>query len=102
LGRPLGSPTRKDFTSRGQILLHTVDELIDQSTYTWDEDLIRSIFISYDAENILRIPLSEYMTDDFVSWNKTKIYMLSVCSAYYVEWDHQFGAKTRGVFGSGI
>jgi hypothetical protein len=54
------------------------------------------------VENILRIPLSEYMTDDSVAWNKTKTYMFSVCSAYYVEWDHQFGARIRGVFGSGI
>jgi hypothetical protein len=39
-------------------VLRKVNELIDPVTNTWDEDLIRSIFLQIDAERILRIPLS--------------------------------------------
>ena len=28
-----------------------------------------------------------------MAWHKTKIYVFSVRSAYYFEWEHQFGAK---------
>ena len=44
-----------------------VSELIDTETNTWDEELIREIFWSVDAERILHIPLAVGMTEDFVS-----------------------------------
>ena len=48
-----GSPTREVITRRGNILLKTVDELIDLYTGGWDEALIRDIFNPVDAERIL-------------------------------------------------
>jgi hypothetical protein len=30
-----------------------------------------------------------------VAWHKTKSFTFSVRSAYYIEWEHQFGSKTR-------
>jgi hypothetical protein len=33
--------------------------------------------------------------EDFVAWNQTKSRMSSVRSAYYIEWEHQFGATVR-------
>jgi hypothetical protein len=47
------------------------------------------------------IPLSSHLTDDFVAWHKTKNHIFSVRSAYYTEWDHQFGAQTRRGDGQG-
>lgn len=41
------------------------------------------------------------MTEDFVAWQYTKSYSFSVRSAYYVEWEHQFGAQTRRGDGQG-
>jgi hypothetical protein len=82
-------------------LVHTVDELISPINGTWDEDLIWSIFLPVDAEKILVIPLSSHLTDDFVAWHKTKNHIFSVRSAYYTEWDHQFGARTRRGDGQG-
>jgi hypothetical protein len=82
-------------TPRGGILLQTVDNLIDPYTNKWDELLIRENFLAVDAECILRIPLSEYQNDDFIAWHKSKNFIFSVQSAYYVEWEHQFGARVR-------
>ena len=72
--------------------MRTVDELIDQHNGSWDEQLIKDIFLPIDANNILAIPLSPHLQEDFVAWYKTKNILFSVRSAYHIEWDHQFGA----------
>lgn len=91
----LESHSRKIVTPRGNTLLTTVDELINPGTGWWDEALIRSIFSPLDVESILRIPLSDQLPEDFVAWNATKLYCFSVRSAYYIEWEHQFGPRLR-------
>jgi ribonuclease HI len=68
---------------------------------SWDEELVRSLFLQIDAERILRIPLSPNLQGDFVAWNKTKNYAFSVRSAYHLEWDHQFGHTIRRRDGQG-
>jgi hypothetical protein len=50
------SPTGKVFTSKGNILLKNVNELIDAEG-NWDEELLREIFWSIDVNNILSILL---------------------------------------------
>ena len=76
-------------------LLQTVNELINPWTGSWDEVLIRDNFISVDAVRILKIPLSTHLTEDFIAWHKTRPFSFSVWSAYYTEWEHQFGARIR-------
>jgi hypothetical protein len=95
------SPMRKVITRRGQVLYKTVDQLIDPTTNLWDEELVRMLFLHIDAERILRIPLSSQLDDDFVAWHHTKNYIFSVKSAYYIEWDHQFGSQVRRRDGQG-
>jgi hypothetical protein len=95
------SPNRRVFSTRGQCLLQTVDELIDPMSGTWDEALIRANLIPVDAERILRIPLSDQLSEDFVAWHHTKTFCFSVRSAYHIEWNHQFGAKIRRSDGQG-
>lgn len=87
------SPTRMIQTRKGNVLLRTVDELIDPNTGAWDVELVGSLFLPIDAERILRIPLSVHLNEDFVAWNKTKSHSFSVRSAYYSECEHQFGSK---------
>lgn len=94
------SPTRTVYTRKGNILLRIVDELIDPYTKTWDETLIRNLFLPMDAERILRIPLSKHLDDDFLAWHKTKTFVFSVRSAYYTEWEHQFGGRVTSTEGS--
>jgi hypothetical protein len=75
--------------------LQTVDNLIDPYTNKWDEMLVRDNFLAVDAECIPSIPLSAYQTEDFIAWHKPKNFMFSVRSAYYGEWEHQFGSRVR-------
>ena len=68
--------------------MQSVNELIIQTIGLWDEELLRDIFSPIDVDRIVRIPLSEHLGDDFIAWHYTKSYTFSVCSAYYIEWDH--------------
>jgi hypothetical protein len=95
------SPTRKFYTSRGHIILRTVDELIGPITNNWDEELIRSLFIQTDAERILRIPLSTNLTEDFVAWHYTKNNSFSIWPAYHIQWNRLFGDTLRRRDGQG-
>jgi hypothetical protein len=95
------SASRKVETRRGQCILRTVDELINPHTGTWDEELINSIFSPFDVEQILRIPLSQNLENDFIAWHKTKNYIFSVRSAYHIEWENQFGIKVNRPDGQG-
>ena len=72
-----------------------MEDLIDPATHSWDEALIRSIFLPIDMERILKIPLSKHLLEDFVAWHYNKTGFFSVKTAYHMEWDHQHGRKLR-------
>jgi ribonuclease HI len=95
------SVTRKVISQRGQCILRYVEELINPVTGQWDEDIIRQNLLQVDAEQILRIPLSTQLTEDFVAWQYTKASTFSVRSAYHIEWNHQFGSKVTRSDGQG-
>jgi hypothetical protein len=44
-------------------------DLIDTSTGTWKEDLVRSVFPSYDIEKILSIPVPHSNEEDYIAWH---------------------------------
>jgi hypothetical protein len=44
-----------------------VASLINQEDHSWKEDLVRKIFLPYDAEEILKIRLPNYVEEDFIS-----------------------------------
>lgn len=75
-------------TRRGNIVLTKVSELINNEDHEWDEELIRSIFWTADAERIIKIPLAIGMMDGFISWHHNKNGLFSVRSSYYLEWEH--------------
>jgi hypothetical protein len=68
-----GNVSRKIDSVRGQNLLRTVDELINPTTGLWDEELIQDTFHPIEAQNILEIPKSPNLEEDFVAWHKKKI-----------------------------
>jgi ribonuclease HI len=78
-----------------------VSDLIDPTTKTWKEDIVREIFYKPDADEVLQINIPSLNGDDFIAWNKSKNYMFSVRSAYYLEWEHQFGTRMRRADGQG-
>jgi hypothetical protein len=70
-------------------LVTTVDELINPIDGTWDEDLLRSIFLPIDVQNILQIPLLPGR-EDLVAWHFNRSGLFSVRSAYHCEWTSKF------------
>lgn len=52
-----------------------VDELINPTNSSWDEDLVRSIFWPMDAYQILQIPITSGR-EEVVGWhhNKNKLF----------------------------
>jgi hypothetical protein len=89
------SPTRMVYNTRGQIVLKTVNELIDPISNTWDEELVRSLFMQIDAERILRIPLSTQLSDDFVSWHQTNFFN------FFVNGSTSLGTRLEGEMDKG-
>ena len=72
-------------------MLSKVQEIIDPHTGQWYEALIQSVFSLVDVRRMLQIPLHVEALEDFVAWHYTKSGTFSVCSAYHLEFDHQFG-----------
>ena len=61
-----------------------VAELIKGTSPEWDEDKIRTIFLPYDANAILQIPLSSRSPPDQLIWHATKNGKYSVRSGYHL------------------
>lgn len=59
-----------------------VSYLIEATTATWKEDLIRSVFLPVDAQTILAIPLCTIPIADFWAWSHERTGRFSVRPAY--------------------
>jgi hypothetical protein len=66
------------------VLYTKVSQLIDPTTSSWDEDLIRSIFCTVDDKRIMQIPLNTNGFGDFISWKYTKHGRYTVRSGYHL------------------
>ena len=70
-----------------------MSDLIDPNTNHWDVDLVRQTFWQVDVQRIVGIRLSSSAMQDFVAWNLTRTNTFSVRSAYYAEWEGQYGQR---------
>ena len=61
--------------------LKWVKDLLVPGTKVWNEYLIRRIFYTHDAEEILRIKVPEGEDDDFIAWQFEKTGIFTVKSA---------------------
>jgi hypothetical protein len=59
-----------------------VSQLIDATTATWNETLIREVFLPMEADIILSIPLCTRWHYDFWAWNFERKGSFTVRSAY--------------------
>lgn len=62
----------------------TVDSLLTEDARSWNEQIVRSVFVEEVAEKVLQIPISRFGGDDFVSWPHTRYGVYSVRSAYHL------------------
>ena len=61
-----------------------VSSFIDEDTKHWKADRVRALFYPFEAETILKIPLSYSLPNDSIIWLGNKRGVFSVKSAYYV------------------
>jgi len=61
-----------------------VSSHIDEETRRWKADLIRTLFLPFEADTILRIPLSYNLPDDNIVWVGNRRGEFFVKIAYYV------------------
>ena len=59
-----------------------VSELMDATTTTWREELIRENFIPFDVDAIMSIPLCTRVIDDFWAWEAERSGRFTVKSCY--------------------
>nr|XP_023915006.1 uncharacterized protein LOC112026546 [Quercus suber] len=61
-----------------------VSSLIDHDSKWWKVDVVRSIFLPFEADSILKIPLSYNLPEDCLVWVGNKKGSFTVKSAYYI------------------
>ena len=61
-----------------------VSALIDTDTKRWRKDRLENIFLPFEVETILSIPISFHLPEDSIIWVGNKKRSFSVKSAYYV------------------
>ena len=61
-----------------------VSALIDYDTRRWRADLVKSIFLPFEAKTILNIPISYNLPEDKIIWVGNMKGVFTVKSAYYV------------------
>ena len=61
-----------------------VSALIDYDTRRWRADLVKSIFLPFEAKTILNIPISFSLPEDKIIWAGNMKGVFTVKSAYYV------------------
>lgn len=77
-----GSSSMKPHVRLPGVSAQMVDDLLLPNVRRWNEQLIHDSFISMDAEEILKIPLSCTMEEDVVAWAFERSGAYSVRSAY--------------------
>ncbi|KAL2925303.1 hypothetical protein RDABS01_022953 [Bienertia sinuspersici] len=61
-----------------------VAELIGSDTHEWKEDMVRGLFLEFEADMICNIPLSSMDTNDYLVWHYSKN------EAYWVKTGYHF------------
>jgi hypothetical protein len=75
--------TRKPSTYRGNCELEWVSELIDDTTLSWNHELLLQHFHANDISAIMSIPIRAE-SEDFLAWHFDNKGQFSVKSAYKV------------------
>nr|POE95831.1 hypothetical protein CFP56_40144 [Quercus suber]POF03744.1 hypothetical protein CFP56_06662 [Quercus suber] len=74
-----------------------VDVLINVEAGVWKEELVQSLFLTYEAEVIQGIALSSRLPDDRQVWTQSTMGCFSVKSAYKIAVDIKSGSDSGAV-----
>lgn len=62
--------------------LRWVNQLLNQDSNEWNEELVHRIFPAYEVEEICRIKLPSHKTEDCTGWHPERSGIFTVKSAY--------------------
>ena len=62
-----------------------VSSLIDENSKWWKPDLVKALFLQFEANEILKIPLNHSLPEDSLIWLGNRKGSFTVKSAYYVD-----------------
>ncbi|XP_023886638.1 uncharacterized protein LOC111998774 [Quercus suber] len=77
-----------------------VSSLINQETKWWKASVVRALFLPFEADTILKIPLSQNLPEETLIWIGNKRGVFTVKSAYFIAAKLQAG-KDMGESSSG-
>jgi len=75
---------KRPLTSLIQHPPQKVSELINITTCSWNEQLVRATFVPIDAETIMQIPLCTRQIEDFWAWSEDRRGIFSVRTSYHM------------------
>lgn len=82
-----GTQTRKILSPRGDANPNTmVCDLIHPISKTWIRSLISQLFLPFEVERVMSIPISSRLPEDVMCWDLEKDGVYSVRSAYKAIW----------------
>ena len=77
-----------------------VSSLIDRDTKWWKADVVKTLFLPFEADMILKIPLSQRLPEDSLIWIGNKRGVFTVKSAYHIaakiQSDKDLGESSSG------
>jgi hypothetical protein len=79
-----GSPSRKLNLKRGRSQLRWVFQLMIPGGREWDVQLLKSILYSHDVDEVLKIRLSNRVSEDHIAWLYENSGIFSVSSTYHL------------------
>lgn len=76
-----------------------VSQLVLQDLRCWNEPLINSLFLPFEASQILQIPIPSYAGNDQLSWGPDKRGVFSVKSAYHCvkKWESETQSQSSSL-----
>jgi hypothetical protein len=69
----------------GSVSVSKVEDLLLPDGQGWNEAKLRVVFVEKDVDDIMRIPVGQAGSDDYIAWNYTKDWVFSVKSVYHLK-----------------
>jgi hypothetical protein len=74
-----------------------VSDLVDPSTKTWKEELVREIFYPPDAETVLQLKIPSVDGEDILAWHPERSGLFTVRSAYRLALERKMKDNTSSM-----
>lgn len=88
----LPTPSTYKVVSPVRIFDSSARVLMTEDEFGWNVDLVERIFLSFEAQTILGIPVNRFRTRDKLIWHETTTGQFTVRSTYHLAMSHRHGS----------